>query len=255
MLRAPKRHIYLDGRDQALCSAIGKLLPRQIGVAERDFYRMHLVCGGPSDTTGGRQRQMAILLDETLNDPDYSWSPQELTRLSRRAASRGAKWAPLAESLADIRATEQVLAPASVLFAHLLGMNGASVPEIVKRLQSEWGPRVPSVDAAAFETLKPKFAYDNGAAGDRWVRISQQLSTGDYEQLLKTLGEQNAAIMKDRGGIPWLELEQGKLRVHYRDERGELPPRQTLPTLWRFPYFLESLRTVSRACGGSGASE
>jgi hypothetical protein len=37
------------------------------------------------------------------------------------------------------------------------------------------------------------------------------------------------------------------LHVRYRDERGSLPKREQLPSLWRFPYFLDSLRSVAAA--------
>ena len=53
--------------------------------------------------------------------------------------------------------------------------------------------------------------------------------------------------MAARGGAPWIEKRQGKLHVRFRDEQGSLPHRKRSPHFWRFPYFLDSLRSVAAA--------
>jgi hypothetical protein len=54
--------------------------------------------------------------------------------------------------------------------------------------------------------------------------------------------------MKARSSAaPWAEERGGKLVVRFRDESGSLPPREGLRDLWRFPYFLDSLRRVTLA--------
>ena len=39
--------------------------------------------------------------------------------------------------------------------------------------------------------------------------------------------------------------QAGKLNVRFRDEQGSLPKQHELPAMWRFPYFLDSLRSVA----------
>ena len=43
-----------------------------------------------------------------------------------------------------------------------------------------------------------------------------------------------------------------KLRVRMSEERGALPDRSKLRTLWRFPYFLDSLCSVAFALKENG---
>jgi hypothetical protein len=72
------------------------------------------------------------------------------------------------------------------------------------------------------------------------------LDSGDYESLVRRLIEQNAAVMRDRGGAsPWVVLENDRLRIRFRDEVEDLPPKEELPQLWSSPYFLDSLRAVA----------
>ena len=53
-----------------------------------------------------------------------------------------------------------------------------------------------------------------------------------------------------RGGAAWLLVENGKFLVRFRDELGPLPAKDDLPSLWRHPYFIESLRSLTRQLGG-----
>jgi hypothetical protein len=79
------------------------------------------------------------------------------------------------------------------------------------------------------------------------VSIAEALSGGDYGALIELLILQNKTVMAARGGAPWVENRDGRLHVRFRDEHGSLPTREQLPSLWRFPYFLDSLRSVASA--------
>jgi hypothetical protein len=50
--------------------------------------------------------------------------------------------------------------------------------------------------------------------------------------------------MRDRGGSAWIEKRDAKLDVRFREDEADLPKRSELKTLWRFPYFLDSLRAI-----------
>lgn len=235
----------VSGAHRTVVEAVGRVLGRSLSGQEREFYRHHLLHGGPEDSTSGRQRQLAQLLEETLGRPDFAWSPAAVNDLAKSARARGDDWRALAHHLDRIRACETVMAPASALFTHLLGLDGKHVDAVTERLRAEWGAGLRSVFPAAFGELRAEAAAGDSSAGDRWVRAAVALSAGDYERLVELLIEQNKSVMAARGGAPWIERRGDELHVRFGDEHGALPRREEIPRLWRFPYFLDSLRSVA----------
>jgi hypothetical protein len=237
-------------KSAGLFRAIGEVLAPQLRAEERAFYREHLLYGGPSDDTSGRQRQLADRLTETLALPNWDWKPDTVRELVKAAG----ECVPhtLAFHLDRIAVCESVLAPVSMLFAHLLGLDGKPVAEIAARLRDEWGPRVPSARANEFRALRDELARGDAATGDRWVNIADALAGGEYERLVELLIAQNRAVMDARHGGPWVVKRDDELHVHVRDERGSLPAGADLPGLWRFPYFLFSVRVLAGALKGDG---
>ena len=167
--------------------------------------------------------------------------------LSKAARTKGEDWHPLAHRLERIRTGETVLGPVSALFTHLLGFDGKSLDGVTKRIREAWGQGLRTVDAEAFGDLKGEIGADDSAVGDRWVQIGSAVATGDYSNLVELLIEQNKTVMAGRGGAPWIEKHNGKIHVRFLDEQGVLPPQNEIPALWRFPYFLESLRNIAAA--------
>jgi hypothetical protein len=247
LLRQKSCRVELEGKDQAVVQSIGKVCRPDLQAVERDFYRSHLLHGGPADETGGLQRQLSELLDDTLSQESFSWSPAAVGQLGNAAKARGDTWHPLAHRLHRIRTSETVLAPVSVAFSHILGFDNKSIGTIVKRLQDQWGTEVRTINVAEFQELRAEIGGTDTTAGDRWVMIAEALSGGDYGTLIDLLILQNKTVMATRGGAPWVEKRDGKLHVRFRDERGSLPKRDQLPSLWRFPYFLDSLRSLAAA--------
>ena len=247
VLKPKSFRLDVDHGDAPLVQAIGKSLKRQLLAREREFYRFHLLYGGPQDSTNGRQQQLAELLNATIVQNDFSWTPAGMAELAKTARSRGDAWHPLAHRLQRIRTCESVLAPVSALYTHLLGLDGKTVNAITTRLRNEWGSGLRTVNPTEFRELRVEMAGDDMVAGDRWVGIAESLGDGNYAQLIDLLIEQNKAVMAGRGGTQWIERRDGKLRIRFRDEQGTLPPRDRLPLLWRFPYFLDSMRSVATA--------
>ncbi len=250
VLKPKSYRLDVDGADSALIQAVGLLLKHELHGSEEDFYRSHLLYGGPDDKTDGRQRQLAELLETTLTQKDFYWSPATVAELAKMARLRGEAWHSLASRLQRIAICESVLAPVSALFTHLLGLDGKTVSFIVDRLNKEWGPTIPSINSHEFRELRDEIASDDLTTGDRWVEIADAVGSGNYSRLIDLLSEQNKAVMADRGGSPWIERSEGKLKVRFRDEQGNLPSRDQLASLWRFPYFLGSLRSVASAVNG-----
>lgn len=249
ILRAKSGQLDVKGKHAKLVNAVGDVLAPKLRAAEREVYREHLLYGGPGDETDGRQRQFAELLARTLTQPGWEWSPATVNALAKGAGDRSVPHS-LAFYIDRIATCESVLAPVSMLFAHLLGLDGKTVTEVAVRLRDEWGDSVPGVRASDFRELRAEIANGDADAGDRWVGIADALASGSYPHLVDLLLAQNKAVMDARNGGPWVTKRGDTLCVHVRDESGSLPKRADLPNLWRFPYFMYSLRTVAAALRG-----
>lgn len=245
LLRQKLSRIDLKKSDIGLVHAVGKVLKKGLRPSEREFFRFHLLHGGPQDATSGLQQQLADLLVETLDQKSFTWSCATVGHLAKTARNRGEKWELLSHRLNRIHTSEAVLAPASALFTHLLGLNGRTITSVVARLNSEWGSGLRTVGTTDFRDLHAELSGGDRDTGDRWVGIADALAAGDYHAVLTLLIEQNKSVMATRGGAPWIEQRDDKLHVRFLDENGTLPKQAELASLWRFPYFLDSLRIVA----------
>ena len=251
VLRPLRKTIDLKKAEASVAKAVARAVQPGIGANERSFFREYLLHGGPQDSTEGRQRQLADLLQGTLDQDDFQWSVPIVADLAKAAQRRGEVWQPLAYRLERIRCCETVLAPMSALFQHLLGKrDGNAITTIAGELQEQWGKGLRTIDTPAFGALKGEIGAGDAENGERWVAIADAAAKGDYGALIEALLAQNKAVMASRGGVPWAEQQDGKLRIRVRDEQGELPPRDALGSLWRFPYFLDSLRSVAMVLQG-----
>lgn len=244
-LRPRSSRIDVQGADASILRAVGTALRLRLLAKEREFYRFHLLYGGPQDSTEGLQQQLAELLGDTLDQENFFWSTSMVGNMGKVARARGEAWHSLAHRLARIRVSETVMGPVSALFTHLLALDGKSVDAVVKRVREQWGEGLRTVDPKAFGDLREEIGAGDSVTGDRWIGIANAVAAGEYARLIELLVEQNKSVMALRGGAPWVEKRQSKLHVRFRDEQGELPHRKDISAVWRFPYFLDSLRSVA----------
>ena len=228
--QAPVR-VDLSGADAAMVSAEADALKPSLSAEERQFYTSYLLHGGPQDGTAGRQ-QLAELLRGTLEDSAFAWSPAVVGHLAKAAARRGRDWEPLAHQLSRIRTSESVLAPASAVFTYLLGLDGKAPDLVSRRLRNSWGKGLRSVDAAAFAELQGEIGAGDGPTGARWADVAKALAAGEYGRLVDLLVAQNAAVMTQRSGAPWIERRStGRLtsmrRSMPRPRGSRISPRQS----------------------------
>lgn len=219
-------------------TAVASVLQPDLAPAEAAFFRRHLVQGGPEDPTGGRQSILASLMLPGLADVDWL-SRSYIVGLADNAARAGN--AVVSELLRAVAASESVLAPATELYSHLLTRDGATLSEIADSVREAWGARLDSVDPAAASAMPTP-----------WAPIAIALADGDYAEALHLLLSRNAAVMRERGGAaPWAQLgDDGRVKVRFRDEPGDLPDGDTVREFWKFPYFIPSLRSVLRTTEG-----
>ena len=239
-------------KDFPVLEAVAGLLGKVQG-PEFEFFRAHLLVGGPSDHessrgTCGRQRVFAELLSETLHETDWVITPESIGTLADRARSRGDVGADLAHRLERIRTCELLLAPAAAFFEYALGCDGLTPTDVAERVQQHWGgaPRQ-TIDLAATEAIVAELALHDADAGARWIALARALHEGRYEDALAHALAQNAAVMKARSATaPWATVKEGKLHVSFRDEElTPLPKGTELPRYWRHAYFIDSLRRVA----------
>ena len=252
LLRQKQSRLDIGRGDAPLAAAIAKALPKKLAKAEQRYYRSPLLHGGENDSTEGRQRQFADLIAETRDDDSWHFTPAAIRHIAKRARSHGAEWNPLSHRLERIATCETVIAPAAMLFSYMLGLDGKSVSTITDRLKSVWGSSLRTIDNTAVGNLRAEIAVSDAATGDRWIAVAEGLSAGNYANAVAALVQQNKSVMAARGGAAWIEIQGSKFNVRVRDEHGRLPVRDELPALWRFPYFLDSLRTVAEALAESG---
>lgn len=202
--------------------AIATMLRPDLAAEEIRFYCHYLVDGGPRDSTEGRQARLATTMRVTGTD-----SVHELASVAEP---------DVAARLGRIAAAESVLAPAAALFNYLLGRDAASLDDIARDVAATWGPRLDSVAPAAREVLQGS-----------WSTIADGLTAGDYALTLQLLLDRNRAVMGERGSsAPWaVEGEDGKLVVRFRGDSDALPNHDDVRQLWRNPYFLPSLYSVT----------
>lgn len=233
------------GAHRRLLQAVASLLLPSFDARERDFYRTHLLYGGPQDKTQGLQCQLAELLEPRLTMDDFWWSPPLVLALAKEAGTRGDKWKELAARLRRIAIAETLLAPASVLFTHMMGCHDLTISNLEKRVRTAWGPRLRAIAVEAVSVLEAELGGGDRGAGQRWLKTAKALSAGDYQSAIRLLLAQNCAVMQTRGGAAWIEEQNRRLVVRMEDELGDLPNRGELRELWVSPYFLDALRSVA----------
>jgi len=255
MLGREQYHLHVDKRDADLLKAAASMLRSGLSEVEREFYREHLLLGGPEDRTRGLQRSFVDLIQPTLTEEDFAFDPVAVHALARESRRDGGEDDELAHRLDRIAVCETLVAPSSALFSFLLSYHGADIGEIARDIRLAWGERLPHIDPEPIADLRAEIAsaYDAEVA-ERWLQIGAGLHQGEYERAVELLLLQNGQVMAWRGGsAPWAELRKGKLHVRFRDESGFLPKRDELPRLWRFSYFLDSVHSMARTLSGEAA--
>lgn len=254
-LAKPRADLDADGRDRVLFEGAARVLAKQLAPAERATFREQLLLGCAEGLdergTNGRQEALGRAMERYVQRAKWVNSPGTVTDLARVCRRLGSQGRAAADGLENIRSTERLLAPVVALFDHIQGSEGQSLARVAETVRKQWGRRMPTINVEAICGLEPYFRDASGSpeSGRRWVELGEALASGTYDEAVKGLLAQNAAVMKLRAGAgPWVQLETGKLRVSYQDEYlGMLPEREELASLWRHSYFLDSLGIMAWA--------
>jgi len=250
LLAKSKTDLDIKRSGRKMLEGVAAVLAPELVAYERAVYRRHLLLGGPSDKTAAGQAILVSAMESTLDDDDWEMSPPSIRHLAKRCRTQGELGSAVADLMERIRTAELLLAPASELFGLLLASHGQTLAEVSKVAHRQWGSSMSTIDVTATEALEHDLrdSSNEPETGRRWVHLARAMAGGDFNQALVLLMDQNRFVMKVRGGGPWVDLDNGKLRVRFRDDNTvTLSKKSELPTLWRHSYFLDSLRAMALA--------
>jgi len=233
-------------RDHDLAKCIARLLGPSLTSDEQGFYYRHLLAaGGP----GFPQELLWKKMRTKLNNESFSLA--ELRGIIGRCKSDDD--ADLRHRPERIEHIEAVIGPARILFGYLLARDGQRVSDVVKDIDGVWGKTFRHVDAEKVREALNSIECDD-ATRSRLQSLAASWRVDDYRAVLDRLLEQNAAVMHERGGAPWVRLRDGKLDVRFRADRNALPPRNELDRYWLNSYFLDSLKSIGRQIEGGSTN-
>ena len=236
--------------DADLLGVLAGVLSPKLRGGEKRFYDEHLVCGGPRDRTGGRQRLLAELV--TRRGIPEELTTAELRGLAKDAHALGELGEQLASLLERIRRCDALIGPAGSLFGFLLDRDGATLDTLTGDVRKVWRKGLESAKEIDVCDLVGEIAdASSDDIGRRWVVVAEALPAGDYATAIREVIAINGDVMKSRGSGPWMALDGEKLRVSFRAEPSDLPSPSDLRTSIRYPYFLPTLTSVTRRIRGA----
>ena len=241
LVRGGRYHVK---KNDKIYQSLATILNPNFQPEEIDFYGKYLRdAEAVPGTTPGRQARLVRYLDE-LEFLDSRTDRTQILTLAKRAKVEDQG---LATALERIAILEAVLAPSDAIFQYALTKHGQPVKELAKSLHQAWGKDVPHVDPQGFEKLIPEIVESSSQAEAKALhKTAQALGEGDYEEAVNAIMEWNAAVTASRKGAAWLVRKSGRIDVRYKGGDRALPSGDALPQLWRNPYFLSSLKSVTR---------
>ena len=226
-------------------AALTPILDPRFSSAELEFYGSYLRDGHnvPGDAAG-RQELFRKLLESDAKLEELT-GRREILHLAKRARLQDEG---LSVSLDRIALLEAFLAPASVLFQHLLTRHGQQVTNVAEEIRRIWGSRVPNLDKVAFEELLSEIKSNSTEAiGSCMWQVHAALQAGDFETAIDGLLCWNEVVTQMRGSAPWARIGAGRrLDVRYRGSERLLPEKDELPYLWMNSYFIDALKKVTQ---------
>lgn len=248
LLAKPVSSLDYKRTDRSLLESVGNVLQKRLTNGEREIYRHHLLHGGPTDKTSGGQAILAGAIESTLDVPSRMLSPTSVRHLAKLCRTQGEAGGMVAHRLERIRTAELLLAPAECLFELILASEGQSINQLSDAIRRQWKKGLSTIDVDTTALLEAELldSTSDTESGKRWVKLANALVEGDFVDAVRLLLEQNRFIMNSRAGaLPWAEVNDGKIRVRFRDQSGGLPEVAKLKDLWRHSYFIDSLRTIA----------
>jgi hypothetical protein len=227
--------------------ALSHALRPNLTLEEVGFYGAYLVRGEhlvDSHLQSVQARLWEVLEAVSTARPDQFGWDREFSMLELMACIERARRAgdsDLADRLNRVQRCEELLGLSARLFDYLIGQDGQALTAVTATIKQAWLSPPSWLEVS---DLTDAFAVGGAEVPDRMLLLTGHLRSGDYQQVCRLLLEQNKAVMKERGGGPWIVLEKDVLKVRYREQAGQLPAADKLRSLWEHTYFLNSLKSI-----------
>ncbi len=142
----------------------------------------------------------------------------------------------LADCLTDIERVERLLVATNNVFHYCRRKDGETVSTILQELK----------DRYRYDHLPRELDLSLVPRGEALTEILDALHQDDQPRVLECILQLNRAVMEQRGGAPWVEVEDGRtLRVKVPSETAELKNQAELENAWDYDYFIDSYMRVA----------
>ncbi|TGD72251.1 hypothetical protein E4634_16175 [Mangrovimicrobium sediminis] len=142
----------------------------------------------------------------------------------------------LADYLTDIEHVERLLVAANNIFHYCRRKDGESLDTILSELKGRY----------RYDHLPRELDLSGVPRGEALNEILDALHRGDQARVVEQILQLNSAVMEQRGGAPWVEVESGRtLRVRVPSETVELKNQAELESAWDYDYFIDSYMRVA----------
>ena len=228
-----------------IVKSLGQAVGGRLSPAKQTFFREHLCEVRHCDQSPpGLQAAFCKLLEEH-GDLRQATNRQELASIREHAEIDNPV---LAARLRHILTLEALLGPCDVIFGLLRARHGQSPGRVAEELHDAWGGLgPPHLNPDEFEAVLPRIARAAGSEVAGHMRAVQQaLHQGGYERAILQMLPWNEVVMTNRNAAPWIRLDgqDDTLDVRYRGPEPRLPSQTELDTLWRYSYFIDSLKAL-----------
>jgi hypothetical protein len=166
---------------------------------------------------------------------DSGFSMPELQACIHEAGRRNLS--ELGQRLGRIRRGEELLGAAAMIYDFLLTQDKQRVDDVAQQMADRFHDGLGWLDVA-------NLVQEFGQSGGRLTDIAQSLKQGNFAAACRGLLEQNAAVMRERGGSAWIVLKDERLDVRFLEEGGELPTFEAVRHPWVHTYFLNALKRI-----------
>ena len=233
----------------AVMKAIGAAMPPQLSHNEIEFYGGFLRDATlvPGQSAHQQQQLLASKLESETDLADWI-GRREIVALIEACNREDSS---LARALANAARLEALLAPADLIFDHMLTRHGQTPATVARSFRDRWGSQVPNLEPSIEELLPDIEKWSTHSLATGAKSLDDALHEGDYEEAIRTLLGWNHEVMSRRNAAPWVTLSDGALDVRYRGTESELPTGDELPFVWRNSYFLNSLKDVTAQIAGT----
>ena len=174
---------------------------------------------------------------------------QAVTDQLYRLGTEDPQHAKLIKCLEDIVGLERLLVAANNLFNYCRRKDGESIDNIVANLDQAGYSYTHLMQTENVPLSDGR--YRRGGA--LWALL-EALRGNDHRQALHLILKLNRDVMKQRGGAPWVEIEdRTTLRVRVKSERANLCDQHHLNTHWDYDYFVGSFLEIAKAASDRSA--